>query len=87
MHTNSYRAPSLEEIVWWGRSAHVTQCKTQEIIRILSDLDAQHNLRLEELQRRPLDEATRYKLMKNLRDAHREAREPYVRQLEELRNR
>ncbi|MGF9758298.1 hypothetical protein AAII07_24155 [Microvirga sp. 0TCS3.31] len=51
---NRYKTPSTEEIVWSGRYLYAAQYKIQEIVRLLSDLDAQHNLILDELQRRLL---------------------------------
>jgi hypothetical protein len=82
-----YKTPSTEEIVWSGRYSYAAQYKIQEIVRLLSDLDAQHNLALEELQRRPLGSKGREDAIEKLRTAHREQRGPYVRRLEELRER
>jgi hypothetical protein len=84
---NRYKSPSTEEIVWWGRCSNAAQYKIQEIVRILSDLDAQHNLELDELQRRLFDGKEQKDAIQKLRAAHREQRRPYVRRLEELRAR
>ena len=82
---NRYKSPSTEEIVWWGRCSNAAQYKIQEIIRILSDLDAQHNLELDELQGHALDDKAQEDAVGKLRTAHQERRRPYVRRLEELR--
>jgi hypothetical protein len=84
---NRYNSPSTEEIVWSGRYSYAAQYKIQEVVRILSNLDAQYNLALEELQRRALGDKAHEDAIEKLRTAHRERRRPYVRQLEELRER
>jgi hypothetical protein len=56
-----------------------------QIVRTLSQLDADYNLRLDELDRSATDEAVKGHIRQKLRAAHRQQREPYVRQLEELR--
>jgi hypothetical protein len=48
-------------------------------------MDAEHNLALEELERRPLGGKAQEDAIEKLRTAHRERRRPYVTQLEELR--
>ena len=83
---NRYKSPSTEEIVWSGRCSNAAQYKIQEIIRILSDLDAQHNLELDELQGHALDGKAQKDAVEKLRTAHQERRRPYVRRLEELRD-
>jgi hypothetical protein len=80
-----YKNPSTEEVVWRGRCANAKQNKIQETIRILSDLDAQHNLALTALQRSPLSGKAQEHAVEKLRTEHRERRSLYVRQLEELR--
>jgi len=80
-----YKNPSTEEFLWWGRSANAKQYKIQEIVRILSDLDAQHNLALTELQRGPLSDEAQDDAIEKLRTEHRGRRSPYLRRLEELR--
>ena len=82
---NHDNAPTLQEIDWWGRWSYAAQYKIQEIVRILSDLDAEHNLALEELERRSLGGKAQEDAIEKLRAAHRERRRPYVTQLEELR--
>jgi hypothetical protein len=84
---NRYKSPSTEEIVWWGRCSNAAQYKIQEIIRILSNLDAQHNLELDELQRHALDGKAQEGAVEKLRTTYQERRRPYVRRLEELRER
>jgi hypothetical protein len=80
-----HKNPSTEEVLWWGRCANAKQYKIQEVIRILSELDAQHNLALAELQRGPLSGKAQEAAIEKLRTEHRGRRSPYLRQLEELR--
>jgi len=82
---NRYRAPSTEEAVWSGRCSNAAQYKIQEIVRILSDLDAEYNLALEEIERCSLDGKAQEDAIEKLKTMHRERRVPYVRRLEELR--
>jgi hypothetical protein len=56
-----------------------------EILRTLSQIDADHNLRLEEVERSAAEEELKEYVRRTLTAAHRERREPYVNQLERLR--
>jgi hypothetical protein len=82
---NNDNVPSTDEMVWSGRYSYAAQFKIQETIRILSHLDAQHNLELDGIQRHLADGPTQENAVQKLKAAHRKRREPYVRQLEELR--
>jgi hypothetical protein len=56
-----------------------------EILRTLSRIDADHNLRLEEVERSEAEDELKEYVRRKLTAAHRERREPYVNHLEKLR--
>lgn len=61
------------------------QCMVQDVVRTLSEIDAEHNLKAHELECSVTDDKLKKSIKHKLRAAHRERREPYVRRLEELR--
>ncbi len=61
------------------------QAMMWEILRTLSRIDADHNLRLHEVERSEAEEELKEYVRRKLTAAHRERREPYVNRLEELR--
>ena len=65
-------SPELQEMMW-------------EILRTLSQIDAEHHLRLEEVERSATEDELKVYVRRKLTAAHRERREPYVNQLETLR--
>jgi hypothetical protein len=58
-----------------------------QIVRTLSQIDADYNLRLNEVECSAADEELKGETKQKLRAAHRGRREPYVNQLEELQKR
>jgi hypothetical protein len=56
-----------------------------EILRMLSQIDAEHHLRLDEVERGATEDELKEYVRRKLTAAHRERREPYVDQLEKLR--
>jgi hypothetical protein len=62
----------LQEMMW-------------EILRTLSQIDAEHYLRLEEVERSATEDELKEYVRRKLTAAHRERREAYVNQLETLR--
>ena len=56
----------------------------QELVRNLSHIDSEYNLRMSSLERSSTDDDLKPYIAQRLRAAHRERREPYVRQLEAL---
>jgi hypothetical protein len=65
-------SPELQAMMW-------------EILRTLSRIDADHNLRLEEVERSAAEDELKEYVRRKLTAAHRERREPYVNHLEKLR--
>ena len=65
-------SPELQALMW-------------EILRNLSQIDAEHHLRLEEVERSATEDELKEYVRRKLTAAHRERREPYVNQLETLR--
>ena len=65
-------SPELQEMMW-------------EILRTLSHIDAEHNLRLEQVERSAAEDELKEYVRRKLTAAHRERREPYVNHLEKLR--
>jgi hypothetical protein len=65
-------SPELQAMMW-------------EILRTLSQIDAEHHLRLEEVERSAAEEELKEYVRQKLTAAHRERREAYVEQLEKLR--
>jgi hypothetical protein len=65
-------SPELQAMMW-------------EILRTLGQIDADHNLRLDEIERSETEEELKEYVRRKLTAAHRERREPYVNRLEELR--
>jgi len=61
------------------------QAMMWEILRTLSRIDADHNLRLEEVERSAAEEELKEYVRRKLTAAHRERREPHVNYLEKLR--
>jgi hypothetical protein len=61
------------------------QARIWRIIRTLSHIDADYYLRLDEAERSATDEDFKRHVEQTLKAAHRERRQPYVYQLEELR--
>ena len=61
------------------------QSMLQDVIRTLSEIDAEHNLKAHEVDCSVTDDELKGYIKHKLRAAHRERREPYVRRLEELR--
>jgi hypothetical protein len=59
----------------------------QELVRSLSHIDGEYNLRMSSLERSSTDDDLKPHIAQRLRAAHRERREPYVKQLEALRAR
>lgn len=57
----------------------------QELVRNLSHIDSEYNLRMNSLERSSTNDDLKPYIAQRLRAAHRERREPYVRQLEALR--
>ena len=72
-----------------GTQAHMDSSDLQsmmwEILRTLSQIDAEHNLQLNEVERSESEEELKEYVRRKLTAAHRERREPYVNRLEELR--
>jgi aminoglycoside phosphotransferase (APT) family kinase protein len=64
-------SPELQSMMW-------------EILRTLSRIDADHNLRLEEVERSAAEEELKEYVRQKLTAAHRDKREPYVTRLEKL---
>jgi hypothetical protein len=58
-----------------------------QIVRTLSQIDADFNLRGNEVECSVADEELKAETKRKLRAAHRGRREPYVKQLEELQKR
>ncbi len=56
-----------------------------QLIDTLSQIDANHDFQLNEVERSATDEDLKELIKQKLRAVHRERREPYVKQLEELR--
>jgi hypothetical protein len=56
-----------------------------DILRTLSQIDAEHHLRLDEVERGATEDELKAYVRRKLTAAHRERREPYVNQLETLR--
>jgi hypothetical protein len=83
--------PSMHNTDTNGRGAQSrpdgskAQVMIWQIIRTLSQIDADYNLRLDELERSPTAEEVKGHVRQKLRAEHRQQREPYVTQLEELR--
>jgi hypothetical protein len=65
-------SPELQAMMW-------------EILRTLSQIDAEHHLRLEEVERSAAEDELKEYGRRKLTAAHRERREPYISQLEKLR--
>ena len=65
-------SPELQALMW-------------EILRNLSQIDAEHHLRLEEVERSATENELKEYVRRKLTAAHRERREAYVEQLEKLR--
>jgi hypothetical protein len=65
-------SPELQQMMW-------------EILRNLSQIDAEHHLRLDEAERSATEDELKEYVRRKLTAAHRERREPYVNQLEKLR--
>jgi hypothetical protein len=65
-------SPELQALMW-------------EILRTLSRIDAEHHLRLDEVERSATEAELKEYVRRKLTAAHRERREPYVNQLEKLR--
>lgn len=61
-----------------------SQSMMWENLRTLSRIDADHNLRLEEVERSAAEEELKEYVRQKLTAAHREQREPYVNHLEKL---
>jgi hypothetical protein len=61
------------------------QCQLQEVVRTLSEIDAEHRLKAHEVECSVTDDELKESMKHKLRAAHRERREPYVHRLEELR--
>ncbi|GEO18555.1 hypothetical protein MAE02_62510 [Microvirga aerophila] len=65
-------SPELQALMW-------------EILRTLSQIDAEHHLRLEEVERGATEDELKEYVRRKLTAAHRARREPYLNQLEKLR--
>ncbi len=62
-----------------------TQAMIWQIVRTLSQIDAEYYLQVSEIEGSATDEDLKGPLMQKLRASHRERRRLYVQQLEELR--
>ena len=56
-----------------------------DILRTLSQIDAEHHLRLDDVERSATEQELKEYVRRKLTAAHRERREPYISQLETLR--
>ncbi len=65
-------SPELQAMMW-------------EILRTLSQIDAEHHLRLEEVERSATEDELKEYVRRKMTAAHRERREPYINHLEKLR--
>jgi hypothetical protein len=59
----------------------------QDLLRTLANIDFEHDMELDKLERSGTDAALKQKIADKLKERHRERREPYIRHLTELQNR
>ncbi len=58
----------------------------QDVLRMLANIDFEHEIEMERLEASPVDAALKRQIRQRLKERHHERREPYVQHLEELRS-
>jgi len=61
--------------------------KLQSLLAILADIDVAHGSNLIVIESRPMDDASKDRLIADLCESHRRQRPPYLREIEALRAR